>query len=64
MIATKEGYYILYCQEAYDPEKQDQYKESILEGREKEAFRKAYETWKENYEVVVSEPLLEQIPFE
>ncbi len=64
VIATKEGYYILYCQEAYDPEKQDQYKESILEGREKEAFRKAYETWKENYEVVVSEPLLEQIPFE
>lgn len=64
VIATEEGYYILYCQEAYDPEKQDQYKESILEDREKEAFQKAYAAWKVNYKVVVSEPLLEQLSFE
>lgn len=39
-------------------------KEAVIKERETKAFKEAYTTWKENYKIVVSSTLLDQISFE
>lgn len=48
---------------ASDPETGTAYKESVLAEREKEAFIAAYAEWKEEYKIVASQTLLDEISF-
>lgn len=61
LIETDTGYYILYCEKAYDEEKTMEYKEKVIKERENKAFREAYDSWKQNYKILVSETLLSEI---
>lgn len=47
-----------------DEAKTTEEKEKVIKERETKAFKKAYATWKENYKIVVSSTLLDQISFE
>lgn len=64
VIETEEGFYILCCLAPYDEAKTTEYKENVILYREKEAFSKAYQTWKKEYKAVASSTLLNQISFE
>lgn len=64
VLETEEGFYILCCLAPYDEEKTTEYKENVISQRETEAFLKAYQTWKEEYKVVASTTLLDEISFE
>ena len=61
VIETDTGYYILYCEKAYDEEKTIEHKEKIIRERENQAFCEAYESWKQEYKILVSETLLSEI---
>ena len=39
-------------------------KEEVIKQRETKAFKEAYANWKENYKIVVSSTLLDQISFD
>lgn len=64
VLETEEGFYIICCLAPYDEAKTTEYKEKVILDRETEAFSKAYQKWKEEYKVVVSSTLLNQISFE
>lgn len=61
VIETENGYYICYCKEEYNVKNAKEYKESIIKEREKQAFTEKFQEWKENYKVVASETLLDEL---
>ncbi len=46
-----------------NPDKVTEYKEEILKEREKKQFQKEFSKWKKNYDIVVSQTLLDKISF-
>lgn len=61
MIEGKNGYYLLYCTNAFDEEKTLQKKEKVINDQQNEVFQKAYREWSKSYEVLVSDKLWQQI---
>lgn len=54
VIATENGWYILYCVNEYDEDATLSYKEQIIEARRSEMFTELYTEWSKNYDVIVN----------
>lgn len=63
IVASEEGYHILYCVTDYDEAATDEVKEKIIEERQNAAFEKAYATWSEKYEVDLNKQMWDQVSF-
>lgn len=58
VIEEKDGFYIACCVEPDSAELQQQYRNQVVQEKQTEAFRKAYKTWSDKFQVKVSKALL------
>lgn len=60
-LRTENGYYIFYCVSEYDEDATIAKKEEMIAQRQEEEFRKLYETWRGEADVVRNEAIWEVI---
>ncbi|KSV57865.1 peptidylprolyl isomerase [Acetivibrio ethanolgignens] len=63
VIEGEKGYYIVYCIADFDEDATTNRKEVIIEERRDKLFREKYKEWSENYKVVISTALWDELLF-
>lgn len=63
VIEGEKGYYIVYCITDFDEDATTERKEAIIEERRDKLFREKYKEWSENYKVVISTVLWDELLF-
>lgn len=63
LIEGQNGYYIIYCVNDDDEDATARRKEELILKRQKESFEKKFTKWSEEYTIVISDSLWQQILF-
>lgn len=63
IIASEDGYHILYCVDDFNEDATAEKKEEIILARQTKYFQDIYESWLDNYEVTVNEKEWNKVNF-